>query len=49
MDSTELILTYSSEGYCSFLVEVGITFIGKTGRKDPKQREHYLRHALHNK
>ena len=37
---------FSSEGHCSFLDEVSITFIDKTDPKDPNKREHYWRHAL---
>ena len=37
---------FSSEGHCSFLDEVSITFIDKTDPKDPNKREHYWRHTL---
>ena len=37
---------FSSEGHCSFLDEVSITFIDKTNPKDPNKWEHYWRHTL---
>ena len=37
---------FASEGHCSFLEDVSITFIDKTDPKDPNQREHYWRHTL---
>ena len=37
---------FASEGHCSFLEDVTITFIDKTDPKDPNQREHYCRHTL---
>ena len=37
---------FASEGHCSFLEDVTITFIDKTDPKDPNQRKHYWRHTL---
>ena len=37
---------FASEGHCSFLEDVTITFIDKTDPKDPNRREHYWRHTL---
>ena len=37
---------FASEGHCSFLEDVNITFIDKTDPKDPNRREHYWRHTL---
>ena len=37
---------FSSEGHCSFLEDVTITFIDKTDPKDPNRRKHYWRHKL---
>ena len=35
---------FTNEGYFSFLEDVTITFINKTGPKDPNQHEQYGRH-----
>ena len=37
---------FASEGHCSFLENVTITFIDKTDPKDPNRQEHYWRHTL---
>ena len=37
---------FASEGHCSFLGDVIITFIDKTDPKVPNRREHYWRHTL---
>ena len=38
---------FASEGHCSFLEDVNITFIDKTDPKDPNRRERTLkRHTL---
>ena len=37
---------FSSEGHCSFLEDVTITFIDHNDPKDPNQIEHYWRHTL---
>ena len=37
---------FPSEGHCSFLEDLTITFIDKTDPKDPNQREHYWRNTL---
>ena len=37
---------FASEGNCSFLENVTITFIDKTDPKDPNRREHYWRHTF---
>ena len=37
---------FSSEGHCSFVDEMKITFIDRTDANDPNQREHYWRHTL---
>ena len=36
---------FASEGDCSFLEDVTITFIDKIDPKDPNQWEHYWRHT----
>ena len=37
---------FSSEGRNSFLDDISIIFIDKTGPKDPNKRKHYWRHSL---
>ena len=37
---------FPSEGHCSFLEDLTITFIDKTDPKDPNRREHYWRNTL---
>ena len=37
---------FASEGHCSFLENVTITFIDKTDPKDPYRQEHYWRNTL---
>ena len=37
---------FASEGHCSFLEDITITFIDKTDPKDTNRREHYWRHTL---
>ena len=37
---------FVSEGHCSFLEDITITFIDKTNPKDPNRRKQYWRHTL---
>ena len=37
---------FTSEGHCSFLKDVTITFIDKTDPKDPNRRKHYWKHTI---
>ena len=37
---------FASEVNCSFLEDVIVVFMDKTGPKDPNRREHYWKHTL---
>ena len=39
---------FASEGHCSFIEDVTVTFIDKTDSKDPNRRERYWGHTLDN-